>query len=198
MPAAPLYKIPEGSELTLDRRRWRVVGRDPGGHAVEGIDDGECLTLSFDRVDAAIKVGDCEVITPKMSELKKELLEFTGGYERVEQLPPNERRDVLARLGLMHAMDDLEDAGAKLTQRYLSRRIIRQKLRPLACELAGDPNLFRDAHIGSSSLPHSLPKGRTLSEITRKNFFGWQCGIKNVKLFVMVANAPQRRRFSLR
>jgi putative transposase len=47
----------------------------------------------------------------------------------------------------------------------LSRRIIRQKLRPLACELAGDPNLFRDAHIGSSSLPHSLPKGRSLSEM---------------------------------
>jgi len=165
MPKTPLYKIPLGSELILDRRRWRVVDKDRDGHAVEGIDDDECLTLSFERVDNAIKAGDCEVITPKMSESKEELLEFTGGYERVEQLSAEERRDVRARLGLIHAMDALEEAGAKLTQRYLNRHNIRQKLRPMACELANEPHLFHDAHIGSSSLPHSLPKGRTLHEM---------------------------------
>ncbi|MCF2906194.1 Mu transposase C-terminal domain-containing protein [Octadecabacter sp. CECT 8868] len=165
MPKTPLYKIPVESELILDRRRWRVVGKDLDGYAVEGINDGECLTLSFERVDSAIKVGDCELITPKMSEEKKELLAFTGGIERVEQLSVDEQRDVRARLGLVHAMDALEAAGAKLTQRYLCRRNVRQKLRPLACELAKDPHLFHGAHIGSASLPHSLPKGRTLHEM---------------------------------
>ncbi|MCK8463206.1 transposase family protein [Aliiroseovarius sp. S1339] len=167
MASKPIYKVPQGSELILDQRRWRVVGKDRDGYAVECNEDGECLTLSFERVDNAIAAKDAQLITPKMAESRKKLLEFTGGIERVEQLPQAERHDVRARLGIMVAMDKLEEEGVKLTQRYLSRRDVRQRLRHLAIELSGEKNLFRDAHIGSASLPHVLPKGRKLQEMRR-------------------------------
>ncbi|SHE29231.1 Mu transposase, C-terminal [Ruegeria intermedia] len=159
------YKVPQGSELILDRRRWHVVGKDPDGYAVESLEDGECITLSFDRVDEALKCGDAQLITPKEAESKRKLLEYTGGYERVEQLPEQERRDVRVRLGLVHAMEKLEASGAKLTQRYLDRRDVRKRLRKMAVKLSGDTKLFRCANIGSASNPHALPKGRKLQEM---------------------------------
>ncbi|MEL6692733.1 MAG: transposase family protein, partial [Pseudomonadota bacterium] len=164
---APTYRVPEGSELILDQRRWRVVGKDRDGYAVEGIEDGECLTLSFERVDQSIAAKDAQLITPKMAESKKKLLEYTGGFERIEQLPEQERRDVRARLGLVRAMEQLEEEGSKLTQRFLDRRNVRQRLRRVATELTDDKNLFLWARIGSPSLPHSLPKGRKLQEMHR-------------------------------
>lgn len=165
MAKRPLYRLPAGSELVLDGRRWRVVGRDSAGYAVEGIDDGECYTLSIERVDSAIDAGDARAITPKMAEQRKKLLTFTGGIEYLDQLPEDERRDVRARLGLVLAMDDLEASGAKLTQRYLDRRDVRERLRCTACELSKDDKLFHGVYIGSQRRPHSLPKGRTLHEM---------------------------------
>ena len=167
MSSGPVYKIPFGSELILDRRHWRVVGKDRDGYAVEGIDDGECLTLSFDRVDKAIAANDAQLITPKMAESKRRLIEFTGGFERVEQLPKPEQRDIRARLALIRAMESIEGEGVKLTQRYLSRRDVRQRLRKLAIEFTENKQLFHDVHLGDASLPHVLPQGRKLQEMRR-------------------------------
>ncbi len=165
MPSKPVYKVPLGSELILDQHRWRVIGKDRDGYAVEGIDDGECLTLTFERVDAALAANDAQLITPKMAENKRRLLEFTGGFERVEQLPEAEQRDIRARLALIRAMEELETEGTKLTHRYLSRGSVRQRLRQLAIDLAEDKHLFHDVHIGSASQPHVLPQGRKLQEM---------------------------------
>ncbi|WP_052245282.1 Mu transposase C-terminal domain-containing protein [Halocynthiibacter namhaensis] len=164
----PLFKVLQGSELVLDRRHWRVVGKDRTGYAVEGIGDGECTSLSFERVDDAILKGDCEVITPKLAENKRKLLDYTGGIERPEQLPAQEQRDIRARLGLIHAMDALEKERGKLSQNFLKRRDIRRHLRATACELAKDPHLFHDVYIGSASMPHVLPTGRTLQEMRNR------------------------------
>lgn len=165
MTTKPIYKIPIGSLLILDRCRWRVVGKDAEGYAVEGIDSDECLTLSFARVNRALAEKDARVITPKAAEKKKALLEFTGGYERIEQLPKDEQRDIRARLGLIHAMEALEADGAKLTQRYLSRRDVRQDLRKTAEQLAGNPNLFSEARLGPKRSRNFLPQGRKLQEM---------------------------------
>lgn len=102
-------------------------------------------------------MGDCEVITPKLAENKRKLLDYTGGIERLEQLPDQEQRDIRARLGLIHAMDALEKERGKLSQNFLKRRDIRRRLRATACELAKDPHLFHDVYIGSASMPHVLP-----------------------------------------
>ncbi len=115
MSRKPVYKVPIGSELILDRCHWRVIGKDADGYVVEGIDRDEHLTLPFSRVDDALATHDAQLITPKQAEKKKALLEYTGGYERVEQLDEEERRDVRARLGLMKAMEALAAEGLKLT-----------------------------------------------------------------------------------
>ena len=55
----------------------------------------------------ALKCGDAQLITPKMAESKRKLLDYTGGYERVELLPvrgtavrhpPVEAAQLLARI----------------------------------------------------------------------------------------------------
>lgn len=46
MDYAPFYQVPTGSELVLDCVRWRVVGKDSDGFAVEWLDDGEFTKLS--------------------------------------------------------------------------------------------------------------------------------------------------------
>ena len=81
MKPGPLFKVPTGSHLVLDGRPWRVTGKDRDGYAVEGLEDGECLTLAFARVDQAIRAGSCEVTTPAEEEKRRALLGFTGGYE---------------------------------------------------------------------------------------------------------------------
>ncbi|UOA30516.1 hypothetical protein DSM110093_00265 [Sulfitobacter sp. DSM 110093] len=165
MSAAIHYKIPQGSELVLERCRWRVVGKDVDGYAVEALDNGEFTVLPFQRVTEALTVGDGEVITPVMAERHQKLLAYTGGLRKVAQLPEAEQRDVRARLGLVHAMDALESEGRKLTQRHLDRRDVRQRLREMAKTLSNDPQLFHDVHIGSAKRPHSLPTGRILQEM---------------------------------
>ncbi|WP_177172624.1 Mu transposase C-terminal domain-containing protein [Loktanella sp. DSM 29012] len=156
----------------LERRRWRVVGKDPEGYAVEGIDDGECIVLPFRRVTEALTVGDGEVITPVMAETRRKLLDYTGGLEKLAQLPEAEQRDVRARLGLILAMDVLEAEGRKLTQRYLDRADVHRRLRDIAKTLSDNPHLFHDTHIGSAKRPHSLPSGRTLQEM-RSTFISY-------------------------
>jgi putative transposase len=168
------YRIPQGSELVLERRRWRVVGKEADGYAVEGLDDGECLVLPFQRINDALTVGDGKVITPVMAERLKILLAYTGGFEKVSQLTEDEQRDVRARLGLVRAMDALEADGRKLTQRHLSRRDVRQRLRDMAKTLANNPHLFHDVHIGSAKRPHSLPTGRVLQEMRNTFIKFWR------------------------
>lgn len=168
MPRAPLYKVPAGSELVLDHVRWRVIGKDADSYAVESAVDGECCSLSFERVDAALAANDAQLITPTALELHKELLAYTGGIENTAQLPDQERRDIRARTGLAEAMLELEEEGQKLTQRYLNRRDVRARLKSSACSLANDPRLFHGVYIGSASSPHSLPNGRSLQEMYRR------------------------------
>lgn len=168
------YRIPQGSELVLEQRRWRVVGKEADGYAVEGLDDGECLVLPFQRIHDALTVGDGKVITPVMEERLKILLAYTGGFEKVSQLTEDEQRDVRARLGLVRAMDALEAEGRNLTQRHLSRRDVRQRLRDMAKTLANNPHLFHGAYIGSAKRPHSLPTGRVLQEMRNTFIKFWR------------------------
>ncbi|MFG6533005.1 Mu transposase C-terminal domain-containing protein [Sulfitobacter sp. 1A16787] len=174
MSAPVKYRIPQGSELVLERRRWRVVGKEAHGYAVEGLDDGECLVLPFQRIYDALTVGDGKVITPVMEERIKILLAYTGGFERISQLPESEQRDVRARLGLVRAMETLEAEGNKLTQRYLNRRDVRQRLRDMAKTVTNDPHLFHGAYIGSAKRPHSLPTGRVLQEMLNNFIRFWR------------------------
>ncbi len=168
MPSAPLYKVPAGSELVLDHVRWRVIGKDADSYAVESIDNGECCSLSFERVDTALAANDAQLSTPAALELRKELLAYTGGIESTDQLPDQERQDIRARTGLAEAMRELEEEGQKLTQRYLNRRDVRARLKSSARSLANDPHLFHGVYIGRASSPHSLPNGRSLQEMYRR------------------------------
>lgn len=165
MSAAIKYKIPQGSELVLERHRWRVVGKDTRGYAVESLEDGNCIVLPFERVTKALTVGDAEVITPVMSERRKKLLAYTGGLEKVSQLPEQEQRDVRARLAIICAMDEMAAEGRKLTQRHLDRRDVKQRLRERGKALSNNPHIFHDVHIGNAKHPHSLPSGRILQEM---------------------------------
>jgi hypothetical protein len=165
MSAAIKYKIPQGSELVLERHRWRVVGKDTRGYAVESLEDGNCIVLPFERVTRALTVGDAEVITPVMSERRKKLLAYTGGLEKVSQLPEQEQRDVRARLAIICAMDEMAAEGCRLTQRHLDRRDVKQRLRERGKALSNNPHIFHDVHIGNAKHPHSLPSGRILQEM---------------------------------
>jgi putative transposase len=81
MSYVPLYRVLTGSRLLLDGRDWLVTGIEENGYAVEGGDDGDSLTFSFQRVDQAIKDRNCDVIPPKDIEKRDALLRFTGGLE---------------------------------------------------------------------------------------------------------------------
>lgn len=115
----PFYKVTTGARLILEDRHWVVVGKDPEGYVVEGLDDGECVTISYKRVDNAIRAGDCEVISPAQLEFEKRLADFTGGFTRMAQLPQKEQVDVRKRLILVMAIERLEEEGHKITQRFL-------------------------------------------------------------------------------
>lgn len=51
-----------------------------------------------------------------------------------------------------------------LSHSAMTRMSPAQKLRPMACELANDPHLFTMRIAAASSLPNSLPRGRTLHD----------------------------------
>ena len=94
MNTAALYHVPTGSRLILDGPAWLVTGQEEHGYAVEGVEDGDCLTLTFERVDSAIKDRSCEVIKPKDAEKRHALLHYTGGRELIEQLS-KEQQEVI-------------------------------------------------------------------------------------------------------
>lgn len=94
MSYVPLYRVLKGSRLILDGCDWLVTGVGENAYAVEGVDDGECRSFSFQRVDQAIKDRDCEVIAPKDIEKRDALLRFTGGLEVFEQLTEEQQRDI--------------------------------------------------------------------------------------------------------
>ena len=111
MTSTPLFKVPTGSRLVLDGRPWLVTEKDEDGYFVEGIEDGECLTLSFSRVDQSIREGNCEVSKPADEEKRKALLAFTGGFELFEQLPEEQQDIVRARLSAVLAVLQMEGRG---------------------------------------------------------------------------------------
>lgn len=158
------FHVPDGSTLNLDGRRWLVVGKERDGYAVEGIDDGECTTLHFERVDAAIKAETCEVTKPADAEKRRAILEYTGGYERLEQLPEEVQGLVRARLAVVLAMDALEAEGHRLTQRNMSRGPTRNALLKHARTISRDDGLFGADRGGKLQTSFILPKGRTLQK----------------------------------
>lgn len=173
MTSKSLYKVPVGAHLVLDDATWKVVGKDKDGYAVEGLDDGDCTTLSTDWVQHQIASNCCEVIKPAQLQKQVELQAFTGGYTLVEQLPKDEQTNIHARVALVLAAEKLESEGYKLTQRFLSRKDICEQLKILACDMTGNPTLFFTAKIGSTRSPYDIPKGRTLMDMmARYRHFG--------------------------
>lgn len=169
MTTGPLFKVPAGSHLVLDGRPWRVTGRDRDGYAVEGLEDGECLTLDFARVDQAIREGACEITTPAEEEKRRALLEFTGGYELVHQLPEEQQDIVRARLPVVLAILEMEAEGWKLTQRAMSRNPVtgtngpvRKELMRRARAIAQDDGIHGTARGGRVTASFDWPQGRTL------------------------------------
>lgn len=160
----PLYKVTTGAHLILEDRRWVVVGKDPEGYVVEGPDDGECVTISYKRVDDAIRAGDCEVTSPSQLEAEKRLSDFTGGYTRMAQLPEKEQVDVRKRLILVLAIERLEAEGHKITQRFLGRGDIRKRLKDLGDEIGGEKGLFSARRTGKTEASFEILSGRTLQK----------------------------------
>lgn len=160
----PLYKVTSGARLILEDRHWVVLGKDPEGYAVEGPDDGECVTISYKRVDDAIRAGDCEVTSPSQLEAEKRLSDFTGGYTRMAQLPEKEQVDVRKRLILVLAIERLEAEGHKITQRFLDRVDIRKRLKDLGDEIGGEKGLFSARRTGKTEASFEILSGRTLQK----------------------------------
>ncbi|SLN26337.1 Integrase core domain protein [Roseivivax jejudonensis] len=170
MTSTPLYKVPSGSRLVLEGRHWLVTGREEYGYAVEGVEDGECLTLSYARVDSAIKERVCEVIKPADAEVREALVKFTGGLEIFEQLSPEQQDTVRARLAIVTAMDELEAEGLRLTQRSISEKgALRSTLLNRATELSKGRKFIEAARGGKFKRLFQCPQGRTLARY-RQNY----------------------------
>jgi hypothetical protein len=165
MSYVPLYRVHTGSRLLLDGRDWLVTGIEENGYAVEGVDDGECLTFSFQRVDQAIKDRNCEVTAPKDIEKRDALLRFTGGLELFEQLTEEQQRDIRYRLALVLAIDALEAEGKKVTQRSISTGgALRKTLLKKAAEIHGADEFSGPSRGGRVALTFHVPQGRTLKK----------------------------------
>ncbi|MCV2893729.1 transposase family protein [Lentibacter sp. XHP0401] len=154
-----------GSQLVLDGRSWLVTGREEHGYAVEGVDDSECMTLKFDRVDQAIKDRDCEVIKPKDAEKRDMLLRYTGGIELMEQLSEEQQNTIRFRLAIVLAIDALEAEGYKITQRNISKGgEYRSLLLRRAATFHKEENYSGPTRGGRVKLVFTVPEGRTLKE----------------------------------
>ncbi|EDQ05774.1 hypothetical protein DSM14862_02759 [Sulfitobacter indolifex] len=160
----PLYKVSIGARLILEGRRWEVMGEEPEGYAVEGLDDGECTTITSKRISDAIRARDCEIISPSQLESEKRLSDFTGGYTRVAQLPAKEQVDVRKRLILVLAIERLEAEGHKITQRFLGRADIRKRLKKLGDEIGGKKGMFTARRTGKTEANFEILSGRTLQK----------------------------------
>ena len=158
------YNVTAGCDLIIDARTWRVEGLSDEGFDVTCVEDGTYTSLAADYIDGVIADGTCSVMTPVMAQKKKQLLAFTGGYDRVQQLLPAEQAAIRARLGLIKAMESLEDDGHKLTQRLLDKPEISRLLRRTAIELTGDKKLFLAVDGSGNPFEIAIPKGRTLQK----------------------------------
>lgn len=159
-----LYNVTVGCDLIIDARTWRVEGLSADGFDVTCVEDGTYTCLAADYIDGLIADATCSVVTPVMAQHRKQLLAFTGGYERVQQLPPIEQVVIRARLGLAMAMESLEQEGHTLTQRLLDKPEISRLLRRTAMELTGDKKLFLSVDGDGNPYEIAVPKGRTLQK----------------------------------
>jgi transposase InsO family protein len=147
----------------MDGRRLRVAVCEEDSVAVECEETGECISLLYERVEAAIRARDCEVIPPRDAAKRAALIEYTGGYEDVTQLPKQAQRDVKARLALVSAMLKLRGEGVKLTQRSMDKGgEHRRLLLEAAHELAPECNFLKLQRGGKPADGFVAPQGRTL------------------------------------
>ena len=165
MSYVPLYRVLTGARLILDGCDWLVTGIEENGYAVEGVDDGECRSFSFQRVEQAIKDRNCEVIAPKDIEKRDALLRFTGGLEVFEQLSDEQQRDIRYRLAIVLAIDALEAEGKKVTQRSINTGgALRKVLLKKASVIYGADNFSGPSRGGRVALTFHVPDGRTLKK----------------------------------
>ncbi len=163
MTSQPLFNIPKGSILKLDGRELMVSVLDESGYAVECKETGECLTLPLERVETAIRNRDCEVIKPADVEKRRELLKYTGGFERLEQFTEETRRIVQARLALVLAMAELRAEGVKLSQRSMNKNGTHRRLLLARAETIAPGHNFLGARRGGKlASGYDVPQGRTL------------------------------------
>lgn len=163
MSTGPLYHVPVGSRLDIDGRGWLVTGLEEHGYAVEGVEDGECATLSFIRVDDAIKDRRCDVTKPADAEKRAALLKYTEGIELVEQLPSEQQDSIRCRLAIVLAMDALDDEGVKLTQQNISTGgFYRRRMLNRANSFHQDGSFSGSDRGGRVRLSFQVPQGRTL------------------------------------
>ncbi|MFC3084571.1 hypothetical protein [Tabrizicola soli] len=146
-----------------------MTGLDRDGYAVEGQEDGECLTLSFSRIEEAIRQGSCKVTKPAEEEKRKALLAYTGGYEHFDQLPSEQQDIVFARLAVVLAILEMEEEGWKLTQRAMSRNArtgtngpVRKELMRRARTFAQGDDVLGTTRGGRVTTGFDWPQGKTL------------------------------------
>lgn len=165
MSYAPLYRILTGSRLVLNGRDWLVTGREDRGYALEGVDDGECLTLSFEWADQAIKDRICDVTAPADLEKREALLRHTGGFELIEQLPEEQQEHIRHRLSIVLAMDALEAEGKKITERSINKGgKYRKALKTKASDIHGGGTFLDAVRGGRVTASFAMPQGRTLKK----------------------------------
>lgn len=163
MTTRPVYNIPRGSVLILDGHRWMVVGVARDDIDVEA-EDGTQSSLTRDRVEEAILAARCEVVTPADAEKRKALLDYTGGFERVDQLTTEQQALVRDRQLVMRAMTYLEESGQKLTQRYLDHRDTVAEIRRLARRILEDEHRYSPERARRQVADLKIMRGRTLQE----------------------------------
>lgn len=168
MSLAPVYKVPAGTLLVLGGHEWKVIGKDKNGYAVESTEDGDVTTFNKDWLQGRIADLSCEVLSPKDKTQKDQIRDYTGGFEFLEQLSKDDREIVRARHCLVMAIDKLKEEGYKVTQRFLDRKDILERLTAMALEIAGDDELFNRVPLKISKPRYQVPKGRTLHEWWRR------------------------------
>lgn len=163
MTTRPVYNIPRGSELILDGHRWKVVGVARDDIDVEA-EDGTQSSLTRDRIEEAILAARCEVVTPADAEKRKALLDYTGGFDRLDQLTTDQQALVRDRQLVMRALTHLEESGRKLTQRYLDHRDTVAEIRRLARRILEDEHGYSPERARRRVADLKVMRGRTLQE----------------------------------
>lgn len=127
-------------------------------------EDGTQSSLTRDRVEEAILAARCEVVTPADAEKRKALLDYTGGFERVDQLATEQQALVRDRQLVMRALTHLEESGQKLTQRYLDHRDTVAEIRRLARRILEDEHRYSPERARRQVADLKIMRGRTLQE----------------------------------